>query len=261
MSAPRDPTKAESIQPVVSVVLPTFNEAGNIASLIGRVTEALNDVPHEILIMDDRSPDGTAEIARNAALAFPHTKVIEREPPAGLTISILDGVEQSRGRFVSWMDCDFSHPPELLPALFEPLDKGQADITCASRYVAGGADNRGDTAAVWASLVITKLAQWFVDRRVLDYTTGYVMAPRDLVLDLGLRGDYGEYCIELLGTAAVRGYRVLELPYVSIPREEGESKTATNLFGFVRRGWRYLVTIGRLRLRRKHLIASGRTGD
>ena len=249
--------KVESIQPVVSVVLPTFNEAGNIASLIERVSNALGEVPHEILVMDDRSPDGTADIARSAAATFPHTKVIERKPPAGLTISIRDGVERSEGEFVTWMDCDFSHPPELLPDLLEALQRGEADITCASRYVAGGGDKRGDAAAVWASLVITKLAQWMIDRRVLDYTTGYVMAPRELVLELGLRGDYGEYCIELLGTAVMRGHRVLELPYVSIPREEGESKTATNLFGFVRRGWRYLVTIGRLRWRRRRIVREG----
>ncbi len=241
--------------PYVSVVLPTFNEAGNIVPLIERVAAALEGVPHEILVMDDRSPDGTAALACQAVSAYPQTQVIERQPPAGLTLSIFDGIERARGTFVAWMDCDFSHPPELLPDLLAPLRDGAADVTCASRYVRGGADNRGDRAAVFASLAITKLARWFIDRRVLDYTTGYVMAPRALLLELGLRGDYGEYCIELLGTAALRGYRVRELPYESIPRVAGESKTATNLLGFVKRGWRYLVTIGRLRLTRRRIAA------
>lgn len=241
----------------VSVVLPTFNEAGNIAPLIERVAEALADVSHEILVMDDRSPDGTAALARRAGTGHPRVLVVERRPPAGLTLSISDGVQRARGTFVTWMDCDFSHPPELLPELLEPLRRGAADVACASRYVHGGADNRGEASAVFASLAITKLARWFIDRRVLDYTTGYVMAPRALVLELGLHGDYGEYCIELLGTAALRGYRVLEVPYVSISRVEGESKTATNVFGFVRRGWRYLVTIGRLWLSRRRVAARG----
>jgi len=243
--------------PHVSVVLPTFNEAGNIVSLIERVTAALEGVPHEILVMDDRSPDGTATLAREAAVKYPHTQVIERHPPAGLTLSIFDGVERARGTFVTWMDCDFSHPPELLPELLAPLRGAAADITCASRYVHGGADNRGDATAVFASRAITKLAQWFIDRRVLDYTTGYVMAPRVLLLELGLRGEYGEYCIELLGAASLRGYRVRELPYESIPRAAGESKTATNVFGFVRRGWRYLVTIGRLWMTRRRVAMRG----
>ena len=242
---------------VVSVVLPTFNEAGNIVSLIERVSAALDGVPHEILVMDDRSPDGTAALARQASASYSQTQVIERQPPAGLTVSIFDGLERARGSFVTWMDCDFSHPPELLPELLEPLLDGDADLTAASRYVHGGVDDRGDRMAVFASLAITKLAQRFVDRRVLDYTTGYLMAPRAMLLELGLRGDYGEYCIELLGSAALRGYRVREVPYVSIPRAAGESKTATSAFGFVRRGWRYLATIGRLWWSRRRIASRG----
>ena len=241
----------------LSVVLPTFNEAGNIEPLIGRVATALAGVSHEILVMDDRSPDGTAALARRVGAEHPQAQVIERQPPAGLTLSIGDGIRRARGTFVAWMDCDFSHPPELLPELLEPLRRGDADVACASRYVHGGADNRSEAPAVFASLAITKLARWFIDRRVLDYTTGYVMAPRALLLELGLHGDYGEYCIELLGTAALRGYRVLEVPYASISRVEGESKTATNVLGFVRRGWRYLVTIGRLWLSRRRVAARG----
>lgn len=246
---------AETIQ--VSVVLPTFDEAGNIKLLIERVATALSNVQHEILVMDDRSPDGTANLAREAGIRHPQVRVYERELPAGLTLSIKDGIQRARGIFVTWMDCDFSHPPELLPELLEPLRRGDADVACASRYVHGGADNRDDTTAVLASLAITRLAHRFIDHRVLDYTTGYVMAPRALLLELGLHGDYGEYCIELLGTAILRGYRVLEVPYASIPRLEGKSKTASNVFGFVRRGWRYLVTIGRLWLSRRRIGALG----
>jgi dolichol-phosphate mannosyltransferase len=250
-------TEVSAAPCIVSVVLPTFNEAGNIVALIERVTAALDGVAHEILVMDDRSPDGTAQLAREAAQRYPQAQVIERDPPAGLTRSILDGIERSRGTFVAWMDCDFSHPPELLPELLAPLCAATADLTCASRYVHGGVDDRGDATAVLASRVITLLGQWFIDRRVLDYTTGYVMAPRALLLELGLRGDYGEYCIDLLGRAALRGYRVRELPYQSVPRAAGESKTATNLLGFVRRGWRYLMVIARLWATRRRVAARG----
>ena len=236
--------------PKLSVVLPTFNERGNIVPLIEEIARILRSMPHEILVMEDRSPDGTADAAREAAERFPQTEVVERDPPHGLTVSILDGVRRSGGEYVAWLDCDFSHPPELLPRLLSPLEAGEADITAASRYVPGGADERDSSAARWASILITRLARWLVDRRVLDYTTGYLMARREVILELGLRGDYGEYCIELLGTAVRRGLRVLEIPYRNVPRREGESKTATNFFGFVRRGWRYLVTIGRLWLQR-----------
>lgn len=233
-------------RPHLSVVLPTFEEADNVAPLIEAIDRALAGIPHEILVMDDRSPDGTARVARDAARRCGQTLVIERRPPAGLTVSILEGVRRSRGELVCWLDCDFSHPPELLPALLRPLESGEADIAAASRYVEGGSDERDDVLARWASVVITRLARWLVDRRVLDYTTGYVMGRRELILELGLRGDYGEYCIELLAEAVRRGHRVIEVPYRCVPRHSGESKTAASPLGFVRRGWRYLLTIGRL---------------
>ncbi|HUF46461.1 MAG TPA: polyprenol monophosphomannose synthase [Vicinamibacterales bacterium] len=247
-------------RPLLTVILPTFNERDNIGPLITRIGGVLSQVPHEILVMDDRSPDGTAQAARAVSAGNPRVHVIERDPPAGLTRSIADGVERARGELVAWLDCDFSHPPELLPALVAPVRAGDADIACASRYVAGGSDERDSRAARWASVVITRLARALVDRRVTDYTTGYLVARRTLVRALGLRGDYGEYCIALLGDALRAGCRVREVPYRSVPRTHGESKTATSLSGFVRRGWRYLWTIAGLTLvRSRRSVDAART--
>ena len=240
---------------LLSVILPTFNERDNIGPLIVRLDEVLAGVPHEIIVMDDRSPDGTANAARRASAGNPRVHVVERDPPAGLTRSIAEGVGRARGDLVAWLDCDFSHPPDLLPALVAPVRDGEADIACASRYVAGGSDDRDSRAARWASLVITRIARLLVDRRVTDYTTGYLVARRALVGALGLRGDYVEYCIALIGDALRAGYRVREVPYRSVPRTHGESKTATNLAGFVRRGWRYLWTIAGLALVRSRPAA------
>lgn len=240
-----------STAPQVSVILPTFNERDNIGPLIGDVQAALTGVPHEILIMDDRSPDGTARTARETARGDARVQVIEREPPPGLTRSLLDGVQRARGQFVCWCDCDFSHPPALLPQLLAPLMAGTADMTCASRYVAGGSDERDSALARRMSFVITRLAKWTIDRRVEDYTTGYLMAPRALVLELGLHGDYGEYCIRLIADALRTGRRVVEIPYRSVPRVHGTSKTATSVAGFVRRGWRYLWTTAGAAVRRR----------
>jgi dolichol-phosphate mannosyltransferase len=232
--------------PVLSVVLPTFNERGTIGRLGGSIQSARGSTPHEMLVMDVQSPDGTAAAARAAAGRDDRVQVVERVPPAGLTVSLLDGVRRARGHWVAWMDCDFSHPPELLPELLSAVSGGAADIACASRYVPGGRDERDSTTARAMSLVINGLARWLVDRRVRDYTTGYLVAPRQLVLDLGLTGDYGEYCIALLARAVRTGHSVAELPYRSVPRRSGSSKTATSLAGFARRGWPYLKTIASL---------------
>ncbi len=234
----------------LSVILPTYNERSNVTALVERISAVLHDVDHEVLFVDDRSPDGTADAVRQIASRYPQVRLIERRPPAGLTVSILEGVTEARGRYVSWLDADLSHPPELLPLLLAPVREQRAEISCASRYVAGGADDRS-AGVRWASRVITTLAQWLIDRRVLDYTTGFVLAPRALILELGLRGNYGEYCIDLLTTAVRSGYRVCEVPYRNIEREHGTSKTAPDLGSFVRRGWPYLTTIVALSMGRR----------
>ena len=100
--------------------------------------------------------------------------------------------------------------------------------------------------AVRMSCVINRLARICLGNQVTDYTTGYVCCRRDVLDRIDLRGDYGEYCIDLLHRARRAGYRVIELPYTFISRTAGESKTATNPWGFVRRGWRYVATIARL---------------
>jgi dolichol-phosphate mannosyltransferase len=244
-----DTPQAPAGGPVLSVVLPTFNEADNIGAMITRLRAALVGVPHELLVLDDRSPDGTAEVARATATEHAALRVIEREPPHGLTVSIRDGVERAQGRWVAWMDCDLSHPPELVTDLLAPLRAGEADVAIASRYVDGGADVRDPFTRLY-SRVINGLAQLLVDRRVRDYTTGYVMAERAVVLDIGLRGDYGEYCIDLLGQAARRGLRIVEVPYRMKLREAGESKTVDGPVRFARRGMRYLATVARLAMHR-----------
>ena len=85
-------------------------------------------------------------------------RVIERHPPPGLTVSIVDGIREARGQYVSWLDADLSHPPELLPRLLALVREHRAEIACASRYVAGGRDARRSIGTRWASLVITTLA-------------------------------------------------------------------------------------------------------
>ena len=235
----------------LSVILPTYNERPNVTALVERICNVLHDVDHEVIFVDDRSPDGTAQAARQIASRYPQVRVIERHPPPGLTVSIVDGIRKARGQYVSWLDADLSHPPELLPRLLALVREHRAEIACASRYVAGGRDARRSIATRWASLLITKLARWLIDRRGLDYTTGFVLAPRELILELGLRGDYGEYCIDLLATAVRRGYRVQEVPYRNVEREHGTSKTAPDLRSFVRRGWPYLTTIGALSMGRR----------
>jgi dolichol-phosphate mannosyltransferase len=95
--------------------------------------------------------------------------------------------------------------------------------------------------------LITKTA---LNIPVNDLNSGFIATRKKVVAELGLRGDYGEYCLDFLYRSYKKGYRIAEVPYVCVPRARGESKTATSLFGFFFRGRKYIYSILKLRLAR-----------
>jgi dolichol-phosphate mannosyltransferase len=233
----------------ITVVLPTYNERENIIPLIERGLAALAAYDAEMLVVDDDSPDGTWQAVAALAEHNPRVRLIRRTQERGLTSAIAAGILAARGSRVAWMDCDLSMPPEDLPRLAQALDAG-ADLAAGSRYLPGGQDVGHSWMALAFSRTINLAAGLLLDRRITDYTSGFIMARREVFDRLPLRGDYGEYCIDLLYRAARAGFRVVEVPYVCMPREAGESKTATNVLGYFKRGWKYVVTVLRLRMGR-----------
>lgn len=231
----------------VSVVLPTFNEAGNIVLLMSRILAALGPRV-EIIVVDDDSPDGTSQKVADFAREFGQIRLVTRKSERGLTTAIIRGVAESRRPVVMWMDCDLSMPPEDMPRLLAAL--AGRDMTLGSRYVAGGRDLGHGLLGRALSQVICHLSRALLGGRVLDLTSGFMAARRYVLEDVGLRGDYGEYCIELIHRAQRRGYLVAEVPYVCAPRYSGESKTSVGLGGFLRRGPGYLAKVGALWLER-----------
>ena len=238
----RGPASAEQ----VSVVLPTYNEAGNMAPLMEGILAALGPAV-EIIVVDDDSPDGTAALVRDFAQTHPQVRLVLRARERGLTSAIARGIAESQRPLVAWMDCDLSMPPADLPRLLAAM-QGR-DLVLGSRYVAGGRDVAHGPLARVLSLTICHLARALLGTSVLDLTSRFMLARRRLLEDLGLRGDYGEYCIDLIARAQRRGYRLAEVPYVCVPRHSGQSKTSVGIGGFLRRGPGYLLTVGRLWLR------------
>jgi dolichol-phosphate mannosyltransferase len=237
----------------VSVILPTLNEAENIVPLIERILGAVPYV-REVIVVDDASPDGTADVAERLAREGPdgRIRVMRRATDHGLTKSLAHGAQVASGEILVWMDCDLSMPPEDIPRLLDGIARGH-DVVVGSRFVTGGR-GKGETAgtrdsrlSVLLSSALNRLLQILLDGRFKDYTSGFIAVRRQVVLDLGLRGDYGEYFIDLIYRAMRAGHRVLEVPYVCVPREHGVSKTATDLAGYVRRGRKYLMTALALR--------------
>lgn len=229
----------------LTVIVPTWNERETIGPLLAEIRAAVPEAA--VIVVDDSSPDGTGDVVREFAARNEHISVLSRPYGSGLTAAFRDGIAAAGTEYVAWLDADGNHPPALLPAMLGQLERGEADVVAASRYRPGGRDTRTNRTAVLASRVVNTLAQWLLTRELTDYTTGYVAARREIVTELGLRGDYGEYCIDFLYRARTAGYRVRELPFVNPDRRAGVSKTATTLAGFLRRAPQYVRVIWRLR--------------
>jgi len=120
----------------LSIIIPTYMEAETLPKLIGRTEEALKEIDFEIIIIDDNSPDGTANIAEKLGMKFGNIRVIRRPGKLGLGSAVMDGLKSARAQLIAVMDADLQHPPEALANMLEGLRKG-CDVVVASRYVEG----------------------------------------------------------------------------------------------------------------------------
>ncbi len=231
----------------VSVVLPTYDERDNIGPLIRALLDHLAGVPTEIIVVDDDSPDGTWQVVAQMAESDDRVRLVRRTDERGLTSAIAAGIGQAKGDMVVWMDCDFSMPPEVVPLLVSTVDEGY-DLAVGSRYTRGGRDVGHSWTGRAFSWTINTYASLFLGWGVRDYTSGFIAARRRVFEHITLQGDYGEYCIDLLFRAQRLGFRIVEIPYECVPRHTGESKTAENAWGYLRRGTKYVAAVLRLRL-------------
>jgi dolichol-phosphate mannosyltransferase len=246
--------------PGVSVIMPTLNEAGHIQELIQSTASALienGQTDFEIIVVDDDSPDRTWEKAAGAAAIEPgKLRVIRRQKEHGLTASICDGISAAKYEIIVWMDCDFSHPPEKIPQLLYMIRQG-FDVVVNSRYVIGGGEDRIGKGGV-VQLILSRMLNWcvrfFLKPSFSDYTSGFVAVRREVLDRISLHGDYGEYFIDFIYRVMRSNFRVCEMPYIAQPRRSGESKTGAHLGQYMKRGWKYLLTVVRLKFFTRYSI-------
>lgn len=253
---------------LVSVILPTYNEAGNIVALIEAIDRAIT-LSHEIIVVDDNSPDGTSRLVQQMIDSgrISGLRLETRTKDRGLTKSLWRGIELSRGDTIVWMDCDFSMPPAKIPELLAKIREG-FDIAVGSRFVQGGSAKQGTLSASNESFLATVLSRGLnlvlrlaLTPRFRDYTSGFIAVRREVFRSVRLTGDYGEYFMDLIMRAIWLHFSFIEIPYINAVRRSGESKTAPNLRTLFRRGLKYLAMILRLwGLKLKHL-AGGSIAD
>jgi dolichol-phosphate mannosyltransferase len=230
------PTQEEMVKPnkaKLSIVVPTYNESQNIVRVIDSIAEALSPYSEaEIIVVDDNSPDGTAEIASLHAKNISdnkklHVEVIRREDKFGLSSAIVAGVQSATGDFLVVMDGDFSHPPQVIPSIIEALQDSNYDIVVASRYIEGGSVIGWPFKRRLMSKGATKIAQYGLGIEVKDPVSGFFAFRRDIID--GVKFDAIGYKMLLEILVKTKGARVKEVPYTFTNRSIGNSKLDTGV--------------------------------
>ena len=210
----------------LAVVVPTFNERANIGALVARLARVLDGRGWEVIVVDDNSPDGTADAVRELARADPRVRVIQRIGRRGLSSACLEGMCATAAPVVAVIDGDGQHDEALLPAMLDRLQaEGELDLVVGSRFVAGGGTGEWDRDRVAKSAFATQLARRVLKADLSDPMSGFfairAATVRALVPELSAIGF--KILLDLL-TASPRPLRFVELPYVFRVRTAGESK-------------------------------------
>ncbi|HEY1795592.1 MAG TPA: glycosyltransferase family 2 protein [Stellaceae bacterium] len=212
--------------PELCVVVPTFNEAGNVAVLVERLDAVLAGFDWEIVFVDDDSPDGTADRVREIGRTDRRVRCLRRMGRRGLSSATIEGMLSTSADFVAVMDGDLQHDEGLLPRMVEFLRGGTVELVSASRYVgAGDAGGLSSGSRRRLSRAGTNLARLVVKSDVTDPVSGFFMLRRTVFEAVAprLTGIGFKILIDILASAPMP-LRTAELPYTFRARHSGESK-------------------------------------
>lgn len=210
----------------LAVVLPTFNERGNLASLVERLDKALADISWEAIFVDDDSPDGTSDEARNISLGDRRVRVIHRIGRRGLASAAIEGMMATSAPVVAVMDADHQHDPALLPQMLAAVAGGECDVAVASRFAEGASTEQwGRPDRVRASNIANAIARKVTGVELSDPMSGYFMLRADSLRAAApsLSGVGFKILLDILATSE-KTLRVKEFPLIFSARAEGESK-------------------------------------
>ncbi len=222
----------------VAVILPTYCEAENVESLIREIQGLELDLT--IAVIDDSSPDGTADMARKLQEEYGNIHLISRSEKLGLGTAITMGFRlmlnlRAVPDFIVTMDADYSHNPQDIPRLVDTAKRG-CDLVVGSRYCSGGKVVGSRLRRRFLSRTANVVAAIAIGTRMHDCTSGFRCYSRSYVKDVlkDLHSQTYEIQIETLKQARMNGFRVQEIPITFVDRKKGKSKlTISEVYGFV----------------------------
>ena len=232
---------------MLSLILPTYNEALNLPELFERLTTVLT-MPHEIIVVDDDSPDHTWEIAERLSSQYPAIKVLRRVGRRGLSSAVTEGFALSGGDVLMVMDADLQHDPHLILRLYEAVIGG-ADLAVASRYIEGGGVGDWVTGRRLLSKAATFLAASLPAVHVSDPMSGFFAVSRRAytLIAARLRPTGFKILLEVLSALPPHS-KVAEVPLQFQLRKHGESKLS------MRVQWQFVLQM--LRIACSRLVGS-----
>ncbi|MCS7099177.1 MAG: glycosyltransferase family 2 protein [Sulfolobales archaeon] len=211
----------------VSIVIPTYNERENIARLIKVLHDLMveNGFSYEIVVVDDNSPDGTADAVRAAQNHY-NVKLIVRPGKMGLASAVLEGFRAARGSLLAVMDADFQHPPEALPEMLKKA-LGECDVVVGSRYVRGGSTRGWSPPRKIISRGADLIAKVLLPktRKIKDTMSGYFVLRREVIDGVSLDPRGFKILLEVLVKGRYR--KACEHPIEFRARVWGKSKLGT----------------------------------
>ncbi|QGU32497.1 glycosyltransferase family 2 protein [Thermochromatium tepidum] len=234
----RTPPTLDQRPPELAVIVPTYNEAEAVAEVARRVASVLEGLDWELIFVDDDSPDGTAERARELARLDPRIRVIQRIGRRGLSSACIEGMLSTTAPYLAVMDGDLQHDEALLPHMLQAIRDEDLDIVVGSRYVAGG--DLGDWSARRQGM--SRLATWIgrtlIRAELSDPMSGFFIVRASVIHGCvrRLSGVGFKLLLDIL-SASKTPLRLRELPFRFRPRRTGQSKLDTTVL------WEYLLML------------------
>jgi dolichol-phosphate mannosyltransferase len=216
----------------IGIILPTYCEVDNIEKLIPELENSNLNI--SILVIDDSSPDGTANVVRNLQKKYDNVLLLVRSKKSGLGTAITDGFKIFLGlknppKCIITMDADYSHSPKEIPKLLAPAREG-CDLVVGSRYCQGGGTREWSIVRLAISKIANLITKFRIDAKISDYTSGMRCYSTRLVRGIinDLHSQTYEIQIETIRQANVRGYKIGEAPIMFASRKKGKSKLSIN---------------------------------
>jgi dolichol-phosphate mannosyltransferase len=217
--------QADEYSPILSLVVPTYNERKNIAALVENVRAALDGIAWEMIVVDDDSPDHTYDEVTALSRNEPRIRCLRRVGRRGLASAVIEGALVANGDIIAVMDADFQHDETILPLMYHKLIDEGADVVVGTRYAQGGGVGDWDESRQKMSNFATRLARLLIGNQTSDPMSGFFVVRRAVlassIYDLSLQGY--KILLDII-SASPKPLKIDEVPYTFRGRRDGESK-------------------------------------